>query len=117
MTKGAIVRKNFETLDDLRSFMVAQQPQMHEGLSLVYNTLWHHNIAHALWDGLYPAFLALCEWGKHDQKFRSVVKMISGLPCNHNKNGKCMSEGVFEKFGGGEFVQYTQLRGWHNFAD
>lgn len=44
-----------------------------KGLSLYFHPLFHHNIGHAIFDGLYPAFLALVKLGLHDRPFRPVV--------------------------------------------
>jgi len=117
--KGAIRRRNFDSLGSLREFLQAHQPVVKEGLSLVYDTLFHFNIEHALWDGLYPAFLALCEFGRHDELFRSVVNLRGGGEDKAREKGEHFSEGVLRKFGGGEFMSYDQLKGsgWHVFAD
>jgi hypothetical protein len=97
-----------------------QQPKAHEGLSLIYDSIWHFNIAYAIWDGLYPAFVALREWGRQGEKFRSVV----GVPANCSSGGyshvaddHCMAEDVFETFGGNGMLKYPELQGWHSFSD
>lgn len=117
--KGAIRRRNFDSLESLREFLQVHQPVVKAGLSLLYDTMFHFNIAHALWDGLYPAFLALCEFGRHDDSFRSVVNLRGGGEYQGRQKGEHFSEGVLKKFGGGELMSYEQLKGsgWHVFAD
>jgi len=111
--------KSFKSLFEFRDFVQTHSPKVHEGLSLVYDSIWHFNIGHALWDGLYPAFLALCEWGRSSEKFRSVVGIAGNCKQPGTEDGKCMSEGVFRRFGGGEFLPYSGLNGtgWHRFTD
>jgi len=121
--KGRIQRRDFASLADFRDFMEAHRPRVHEGLSLIYDTMWHFNIGYSLWEGLYPAFLSLVEWGRQGEKFRSVVGFMEGCSesalYSNRGDGKCMSEGAFKKFGGGEYLPYYQLNGtgWHCFSD
>lgn len=48
------------------------------GLSVQFNPLFHHNIGHALFDGLYPAFLATLRLGVQDRPWRPVVAVDPG---------------------------------------
>lgn len=43
------------------------------GLTVYFHALFHENLGHALFDGLYPAFLALSKFGLRDEKFRALV--------------------------------------------
>merc|ERR1719482_1940636 len=126
-----ILRLEFDTLQDFADFLSQRRFAEHHGLSLVYGTLFAPNIGHALWDGLYPAFVTLREWDRQNETFNSVVTMaFSGDYCqNPGKNStRCMFEDIFRTFGGGEWVptsvfdmgkQWRRLApvGWHRFED
>lgn len=63
-------------------------PKLFDGMTLAYQPLWHFNIGHALYDGLYPAFVSAITWSKHNEPFHvlflgghnapNVVKMLPG---------------------------------------
>ncbi|CAF1439124.1 unnamed protein product [Rotaria sordida] len=57
------------------------------------NQPWHDNIGHALFDGLYPAFVALIRFSpRHLHPFR----ILAGIDnCN-----TCWSEDIYSRFGG-----------------
>mmetsp|Transcript_61899 Transcript_61899/g.117179 ORF Transcript_61899/g.117179 Transcript_61899/m.117179 type:complete len:925 (-) Transcript_61899:2-2776(-) len=48
-----------------------------KGLSLYFHPLFHHNIGHGIFDGLYPAFVALVKFGLQDQPVRPIVAVTS----------------------------------------
>jgi hypothetical protein len=65
------------------------------GLTIHFNQRWHRNIGHALFDGLYPAYVALIRFApKHLQPFRVFV----GL--DNAKCDSCFSEDVYSRFAG-----------------
>mmetsp|Transcript_93430 Transcript_93430/g.146986 ORF Transcript_93430/g.146986 Transcript_93430/m.146986 type:complete len:615 (-) Transcript_93430:231-2075(-) len=117
--KGAIKQKTFSSLEAFRAFLDEHLPLQHQGLSLIFDSVWHQNIGHAIWDGLYPAFSALCEWGREAESFRSVVGFKEKCHQPFADDGKCMSEGVFRRFGGDELLPYMDLKneGWQRFDD
>lgn len=51
-------RKDFETYTELESFVKQAAPRVISNLTIYFYQLWSFNIAHALFDGLYPAFVA-----------------------------------------------------------
>ena len=62
-------------------------------VTLHFHQLWHYNIGHALFDGLYPAYVALIRFPpRHLHPFR----ILAGIDeCND-----CWSEDVYGRFGG-----------------
>jgi len=65
--------KKFRRLEGLAAHVARHTLEELRGLSLHFNPMFHHNIGHALFDGLYPAFLALMKFGRQDDPFRPVV--------------------------------------------
>ena len=51
-------RKEFESYTQLENFVRDASPIVISNLTLYFYQLWSFNIAHALFDGLYPAFVA-----------------------------------------------------------
>jgi len=43
------------------------------GVTLAFLPKWHFNIGHGLYDGLYPSFVSLIQWGKHADNFRVLL--------------------------------------------
>jgi len=43
------------------------------GITLVMKPVWHFNVGHALWDGLYPAFVSMMQFGDHEKHFRPFI--------------------------------------------
>ncbi|CAF1085631.1 unnamed protein product [Adineta steineri] len=62
-------------------------------VTLYFGQPWHHNIGHALFDGLYSAYVALIRFSpRHLHPFR----ILAGIDeCNG-----CWSEDVYSRFGG-----------------
>jgi len=110
----------FDNRKDAVAFLKRSKPKQHHGLSLIYAAMWHQNMGHALWDGLYPAYTSLVQWGRQDEKFRSVVDHNSECYQANTEDGRCMSEGVFKKFGMGDWISMQDLHEsdrWHCFTD
>eukprot|EP00747_Dinoflagellata_sp_TGD_P188976 gnl/TRDRNA2_/TRDRNA2_48732_c0_seq1.p1 gnl/TRDRNA2_/TRDRNA2_48732_c0~~gnl/TRDRNA2_/TRDRNA2_48732_c0_seq1.p1 ORF type:complete len:700 (-),score=107.06 gnl/TRDRNA2_/TRDRNA2_48732_c0_seq1:3-2102(-) len=71
---------SFQTryFDDLNALQRAEQERRLEvrtNLTLYFSALFHFNIGHALFDGLYGGFLALVKFGRHNDTFRALVEM------------------------------------------
>ncbi|CAF4851693.1 unnamed protein product [Rotaria sp. Silwood1] len=91
----------FDTYDELRKFVrFTIDPMVISGLTLHFNQRWHKNIGHALFDGLYPAYVALIRFTpKHLQPFRVLVG-LDNVNC-----GSCFSEDVYSRFAGGGLIK------------
>lgn len=93
----------------------------YRGLTLIFSAIWHQNMGHALWDGLYPAYTALTQWGRHDETYRSLVDHSSDCYQANTEDGRCMSEKVFKTFGKGDFISMQHLMEskdqWHVFKE
>ena len=68
-------------------------PKIIPSLTLHFSQPWHYNIGHALFDGLYPAYVGLIRFSpRHLQPFR----ILAGIDnCND-----CWSEDVYSRFAG-----------------
>lgn len=86
----------FDTYEELRQFIRDNaDPMVLPGLTVHFNQRWHKNIGHALFDGLYPAYVALIRFApKHLDPFRIFV----GL--DRSDCDSCFSEDVYSRFGG-----------------
>ena len=86
----------FDTYEELHEFIRSKaDPMVLPGLTIHFNQRWHRNIGHALFDGLYPAYVALIRFApKHLQSFRVFV----GLDTSQCES--CFSEDVYSRFGG-----------------
>jgi hypothetical protein len=86
----------FNTYEELRQFIHFNISLMVlPGLTLHFNQRWHRNIGHALFDGLYPAYLALIRFApKHLETFR----IFAGLDNPHCDI--CSSEDIYGRFAG-----------------
>jgi hypothetical protein len=86
----------FDTYEELDKFVrFTADPMVLPGLTLHFNQPWHRNIGHALFDGLYPAYIALIRFApKHLQSFRVLVG-LDDAQCD-----RCFSEDVYSRFAG-----------------
>ena len=86
----------FDSYEDLHEFIHSKiDPAVLPGLTLHFNQRWHGNIGHALFDGLYPAYVALIRFApEHRQPFRVFVG-LDKQTCN-----SCFSEDVYSRFAG-----------------
>ncbi|CAF1464353.1 unnamed protein product, partial [Rotaria sp. Silwood1] len=71
-------------------------------VTLYFSQLWHYNVGHLLFDGLYPGYVALIRFSpKHLHPFR----ILAGLnDCNN-----CWSEDVYSRFGGLRILKLSLL--------
>jgi hypothetical protein len=87
-------KRVFDSYNDLENFVRnIIQPKVIPSVTLYFGQFWHHNIGHALFDGLYPAYVALIRFSpRHLYPFR----ILAGLDdCNN-----CWSEDVYSRFAG-----------------
>jgi len=63
-----IFNSSQDMIDHVASKAVVDEP----GLSVHFSPLFHHNIGHALFDGLYPAYMALIKLGLEEKNFRPI---------------------------------------------
>ena len=84
----------FETDEKLQNFIRnLADPKVIPGVTLYFTQPWHFNIGHALFDGLYPAYVALIRFtSRHLRPFRLLVGI------EECKN--CWSEDVYARFAG-----------------
>jgi hypothetical protein len=74
------------------------------GVTLHCNQHWHRNIRHALFDGLYPAYLALIRFSsKHLEMFR----IFAGLDNPHCDI--CLREDIYARFAGLELLTSNSI--------
>ena len=86
----------FDSYEELHQFVHLKiNPMVFPGLTVHFNQRWHGNIGHALFDGLYPAYLALIRFApEHLQPFRAFVGF------DKQNCDSCFSEGVYGRFAG-----------------
>jgi len=92
---GVIPAKRvFSTYSQLETFVrYTIHPKVIPSLTLHFHQLWHHNIGHALFDGLYPAYAELIRFSpKHFQPFHIQAGIYN---CDF-----CWSEDIYSRFGG-----------------
>lgn len=93
----------FESYVQLHKFIRSfADPTVIPGLTLYFVQDWHFNIGHALFDGLYPAYVALIRFtSRHLRPFRLL------LGIEECKN--CWSEDVYSRFAGLGIIKHNIL--------
>ncbi|CAF1016301.1 unnamed protein product [Adineta steineri] len=89
-----IKKREFKSYPDLEKFVLNLiDLKRVPSVTLYFGQLWHQNIGHALFDGLYPAYVALIRFSpRHLQPFRILTEI---------RNCKdCWSEDVYSRFSG-----------------
>ncbi|CAF4450192.1 unnamed protein product, partial [Rotaria sp. Silwood2] len=87
-------KRIFDSYSDLEKFVrTAIDTRIIPYVTVHFSQPWHDNIGHALFDGLYPAYVALIRFSpRHLHPFR----ILAGLgDCN-----VCWSEDIYRSFGG-----------------
>ncbi|CAF3687979.1 unnamed protein product [Rotaria sp. Silwood1] len=87
-------KRVFDSYSDLEKFVrTIIDPRIIPSVTLYFSQPWHFSIGHALFDGLYPAYVALIRFPpRHLYSFR----ILAGLEdCND-----CWSEDIYSRFGG-----------------
>ncbi|CAF1144067.1 unnamed protein product [Rotaria sordida] len=87
-------KRVFDSYSHLERFIrTVIDPKIIPSVTLHFSQPWHDNIGHALFDGLYPAYVALIRFPpRHLHPFR----ILAGIDnCN-----TCWSEDIYSRFGG-----------------
>ncbi|CAF4281154.1 unnamed protein product [Rotaria sp. Silwood2] len=87
-------KRVFDSYSDLEKFVrTIIDPKIIPSVTLYFGQYWHDNIGHALFDGLYPAYVALIRFSpRHLHPFRILARVSD---CND-----CWSEDIYSRFGG-----------------
>jgi len=101
-------KRVFDTYSKLETFVRdVARPKVIPSLTLHFGQLWHHNIGHALFDGLYPAYVGLIRFSpRHLQPFRILAGIAN---CK-----SCWSEDVYSRFGGLGLLRLSVLNAMSN---
>ena len=69
-------KREFDSYSDLEIFVYnVINPKLIPSVTLYFGQPWHHNIGHALFDGLYPAYVALIRFSpRHLYPFRILCR-------------------------------------------
>jgi hypothetical protein len=96
-------KREFDTYSDLEKFVrTVINPNIIPSVTLYFGQHWHHNIGHTLFDGLYPAYVALIRFPpRHLYPFRILAGIAE---CND-----CWSEDVNSRFAGLGILKQTVL--------
>ncbi|CAF1144029.1 unnamed protein product [Rotaria sordida] len=87
-------KRVFDSYSHLEKFVRnVIDPRIIPSVTLYFGQYWHDNIGHALFDGLYPAYVALIRFSpRHLHPFRILARIAD---CN-----TCWSEDIYSRFGG-----------------
>ena len=99
--KWAPIVKVFNNEEEIESYLFKFQNKQEIELSTLGDNLWYGNIGHALWDGLYPLYLALIKFGYVDNLFT--------LLSSDWDNKQTMSYDIITKFSGNHLMEYNHL--------
>jgi hypothetical protein len=96
-------QREFESYSDLEKFVLnIMDLKVIPSVTLYFVPPWHWNIGHALFDGLYPAYVALIRFPpRHLQPFRILIQIDD---CND-----CWSEDIYSRFAGLGILKRTVL--------
>jgi len=94
-------KHEFKNYVDLENFVrQIARPKIIPSLTVFFGQYWHYNIGHALFDGLYPAFVALIRFApRHLQPFRILGDLAE---CKN-----CWSEDVYRRFAGLGLIKFN----------
>ncbi|CAF1112880.1 unnamed protein product [Rotaria sp. Silwood1] len=96
-------KRVFDTYFDLEKFVrTTIDPRIIPSVTLYFGQPWHDNIGHALFDGLYSAYVALIRFPpRHLHPFR-ILAGVSDCKV-------CWSEDVYSRFGGLGLIKINVL--------
>ncbi|CAF0922650.1 unnamed protein product [Rotaria sp. Silwood1] len=96
-------RREFDSYFELESFVRdLADPTSMPGVTVFFGQPWHHNIGHALFDGLYPAYVALTRFPpRHLQPFRLLASI--------ERCEECWSEDIYSRFAGLGIIKHYIL--------
>lgn len=86
----------FKTFKELHNFVRFEtDPVVFSGLTVHFNARWHENIGHALFDGLYSAYVSLIRFApRHLYAFR-IFAGFGNSHCDY-----CLGEDIYKRFAG-----------------
>lgn len=93
--------KQFETEKQLNSYLDEFKIKEEIELAALGDNLWYGNIGHALWDGLYPLYVALVKFGYIDNDFTPLFGDF--------QNKQTLAYLPTIKFAGKDILDYHQL--------
>lgn len=93
--------KLFKNEREISEYLITFDKREEIELSVIGDNWWYGNIAHALFDGLYPIYVALVKFGYASRNF---VLLSSDWD-----NKKTMSYDVMTKFCGSPIMEYNKL--------
>ncbi|UJR20072.1 hypothetical protein I4U23_023204 [Adineta vaga] len=99
-----IAEREFDSYRSLEDYVrTIAEPTIIPDPTVYFIQDWQYNIGHALFDGLYPAYLALIRFTpRHLQPFRLFTDFRD---CE-----KCWSEDIYQQFSGLPIIKETMLR-------
>ncbi len=98
-----LYKREFDSYFDLEIFVrTIADPKIIPSVTVYFGQPWHYNIGHALFDGLYPAYVALIRFSpRHLNPFRILTEL--------NECDDCWTEDVYSRFGGLGILKQTAL--------
>lgn len=97
----APIVKVFTNEQEIEDYLFLFQIKEEILLSVIGDNLWYGNIGHALFDGLYPLYLALVKFGYINDEFVLLSSDWS--------NKQTMSYHIITKFSGNQLMEYNDL--------
>lgn len=92
---------NFSSLEEVTNYLSLFNNRQEIDLSALGDNIWYGNIGHALFDGLYPIYLALVKFGYFDEDFTYL--------CSNWENKECLATEVMTTFSGRDLLEYNKL--------
>lgn len=99
--KWAPVVKVFNSEEEIDNYLSSFNSIQNVELATLGDNLWYGNIGHALFDGLYPLYLALVKFGYKDSSFT--------LLSSDWDNKQAMAYDIITKFSGNHLMEYHHL--------
>ena len=93
--------KFFDSEESLNNYVNSFTNVVDINLGVLFSALWTHNIAHGIFDGLYPIYLALVKFNYINDPFTMFTDYWNGEYTNKSHN-------VFETFSDNKIVHYDK---------
>ena len=97
----APIVKTFSNEEEIENYLSNFQNKQELELSILGDNLWYGNIGHALFDGLYPLYLALIKFGYCNNSFT--------LLSSDWDNKKVMAYDIISRFSENQLIEYNHL--------
>ncbi|CAF1317862.1 unnamed protein product [Adineta steineri] len=99
-----IKQREFNSYIDLEKFVrTIIELIIFPSVTVYFIQEWHYNISHALFDGLYPAYVALIRFSpRYLQPFRILTEL-------YDRN-KCWTEDIYHRFAGLGIIKEPDLK-------